>query len=185
MYVSSQTNTVQVSGQAQIALGPIGSATPQGTNWYGSNNQASDPANPWTYDPSGSGDLLTIPALGERFTYDAENRQLSATVGSTATYGYDGNGQRVSKTVNGQTTIYVYDAFGDLAAEYGSTAANMCDTTTCCLTEDHLGSRRMVTDSNGAMTRRYDYLPFGQEIMAGFAGRTVANGFQGKRVSLN
>ena len=24
MYVSSQTNTVQVSGQAQIALGPIG-----------------------------------------------------------------------------------------------------------------------------------------------------------------
>ena len=65
----------------------------------------------------------------------------------------------MSKTENGVTTTHVYDAFGNLAAEYGSTTGSMCDTATRYLTQDRLGSLPTVADANGAVTRRYDYLP--------------------------
>ena len=86
------------------------------------------------------------------FSYDAENRQVTANINGCdmGGYVYDGDGQRVSKTVNGNTTVYVYDAFGNLAAEYGAAEASPCGTATCYITEDHLGSLRMLTDSNGA-----------------------------------
>ena len=35
----------------------------------------------------------------------------------------------------------------------------------------------MVTDSNGNLAARYDYLPFGQELLAGTGGRTAGQGF--------
>ncbi|HYM01279.1 MAG TPA: RHS repeat-associated core domain-containing protein, partial [Blastocatellia bacterium] len=37
---------------------------------------------------------------------------------------------------------------------------------TSYLTTDHLGSTRVVTDQNGAVESRHDYLPFGEEIQA-------------------
>ena len=108
----------------------------------------------------------------------------TATInGLIATYIYDGNGQRVQKTVGSGaaavTTTYVYDASGSLAAEYqvnGSTAGP-CGTPTCYLTVDHLGSTRMITNSSGTVTARYDYLPFGQELLAGTGGRTPGQGY--------
>ena len=63
-----------------------------------------------------------------------------------------------------------YDAFGNLAAEY-STAQNTSPCTTCYLSFDHLGSVRMLTDGSGNVVARHDYLPFGEEIPAGYAGR--------------
>jgi len=42
---------------------------------------------------------------------------------------------------------------------------------------DHLGSTRMLTDSTGAAARRYDYLPFGQELLADSAARTTGLGY--------
>jgi hypothetical protein len=66
------------------------------------------------------------------------------------TFRYDGLGQRVQK-VDGTvtpnvTTVYVYDAFGQLAAETPSgITAPACQT--CYLSWDHLGTTRMVTDS--------------------------------------
>ena len=86
---------------------------------------------------------------------------------------YDGQGQRVSKTVGGQTTTYVYDAFGNLAAEYGGDS-NTCGT--CYVTTDHLGSTRLLTNAGGVFAR-YDYEPFGQEIGASYDGRTTTMGF--------
>lgn len=67
------------------------------------------------------------------FTYDAENRQVSATINSAASsYTFDGLGQRVTKTSGGVTTVYVYDAFGNLADEYSSQAGTSpCGTSTC------------------------------------------------------
>ena len=99
---------------------------------------------------------------------------MTATVGSgTAIYAYDGARQRVTKTVSGQTTTYVYDAFGNLAAEYGGSASG-CGT--CYVTTDHLGSTRLLTNAGGVFAR-YDYQPFGQEIFATIDGRTTAMGF--------
>lgn len=70
-----------------------------------------------------------------------------------------GLGQRAAKTQGTQTTTYVYDAWGNLAAEYGGAPAP-CDTGTCYATEDQSGSLRMPTDASGSTNvRRYDWLP--------------------------
>jgi RHS repeat-associated protein len=77
------------------------------------------------------------------------------------------------KVSGGQTTVYAYDAFGSLAAEYSTqSAASACVTFTCYLTVDHLGSTRMLTDSNGNAAKLYDYLPFGEELLANQDGRS-------------
>ena len=61
-------------------------------------------------------------------------------------YVYDGEGKRVQKSVGGLITTYVYDAFGQLAAEYSMQApANGLE----YLTADPLGSTRLFTDTGG------------------------------------
>ena len=88
--------------------------------------------------------------------------------------------QAVSTFVGGVTTVYVYDAFGNLAAEYSSQAGTSpCGTSTCYVSWDHLGSTCMLTDANGSSTvKRYDYLPFGGELLATLSGpRTTAMGY--------
>ena len=98
------------------------------------------------------------------------NRMTGSSGLATVSYSYDGEGKRVQKAVTGgATTTYVYDAQGQLAAEY-ATASPPLLCTTCYLTADHLGSTRMMTDGTvGSPTydqavRRYDYLPFGEEL---------------------
>jgi len=108
--------------------------------------------------------------------------------GASASYVYDGLGQRVMKFVcpgagpcTGASqgvvqTTYVYDAFGNLAAEYGPSEASPCGTanpTPCYVSVDHLGSTRMLMDSTGTVQRRYDYLPFGTELLSGTDGRST------------
>ena len=109
-------------------------------------------------------------------TYDVENRQTGFTSMSngTAAYTYDGDGRRVTKTTGGVTTTYVYDAKGDLAAEY-STQPPPPPCLTCYVTTDHLGSTRVVTDENAAVTARHDFLPFGEELTT--SNRTSALGY--------
>jgi RHS repeat-associated protein len=122
-----------------------------------------------TYDPAGNQTGIG----GYTFTYDAENSlKTSAIGGNTTTYAYDGEGRRVKKG----NEIYVYDAFGNLAAEYGGTASS---TGTRYLTTDHLGSTRVITKQDGTVDRRIDYLPFGESLPTGVSGRTTAMGYQG------
>ncbi len=113
----------------------------------------------WTYDEAGN--LKAVGGTSRTFSYDGENRITTAAVnGVNGGYTYDGDGQRVQKTVssgNGPvTTTYVYDAWGNLAAEYtnDTSSASVCGTATYYLTMDHLGSTRMVTDSSGNVKAR-------------------------------
>jgi RHS repeat-associated protein len=132
-----------------------------------------------TYDSAGN---QTATMSGVSLGYDAENRQTSFAItgASQELYDYDGEGRRVRHQhqtwVNGawttpsnSTTLYVYDAFGKLAAEYGAQSANS-PCVTCYLTTDMLGSTRLMTDENGIAKARYDYLPFGQEILPPSSG---------------
>jgi len=152
-----------------------------GGTWSQSANNQVLPSEGWFYDLAGN--LLQAGSSALAFTYDAENRQVTANVnGSVSTYAYDGNGLRVSKSVPAgagtNTTVSVYDAFGNEAAQYPSfVPASICDTATCYVTMDHLGSTRMLTDSAGNVQRRYDFLPFGQELGAGIGSRTTAMGY--------
>src|SRR5262249_16188845 len=89
--------------------------TPQAASWFAGTNRI----NGWTNDASGN--IQAVASMSRSFTYDAENRQTTATISSAvSSYTYDGEGQRVQKTTGGVTTTYVYDAWGNLAAEYST-----------------------------------------------------------------
>jgi hypothetical protein len=78
------------------------------------------------------------------------------------------------------TVTSVYDATGNLAAEYetGGNSTSPCGTATCYVAVDQLGSTRLLMDSAGNAVRRYDYYPWGAEIFAGTVGRTTGTGYQ-------
>jgi RHS repeat-associated protein len=165
----------------------MNSFAPLNSNWINSaNNQLQNSSLGIGYDAAGN--LTAIGAYS--LAYDAENRMASA---NQTAYTYDGDGRRVMKTLGSATTTYVYDAAGQLAAEYESTAPPTPPCTTCYLTADHLGSTRIMTDASGAVISLHDYLPFGEEIPAGVGPRgslytdgtetvndTVAQKFSGK-----
>jgi len=115
----------------------------------------------------GNGNLTTFGS--STLTYDTNNMMIG--VAGSATYAYDGLGQRVSKAYGGVTTVYAYDAFGNPAAEYSSAATSLPVCATCYLSWDQLGSTRLVTDQNATPVARHDFLPFGGEITGAYASR--------------
>jgi RHS repeat-associated protein len=118
-------------------------------------------------------------AANESFGYDGENRLISFNSGA-ATYSYDGDGRRVMKVVGAVTTVFVYNILGQLIAEYQTPDQPVVgEGGTSYLTTDHLGSTRVVTNAQGQVNVRYDYLPFGEEIPSGVGGRTAGMGYGG------
>ncbi|OLE52997.1 MAG: hypothetical protein AUG51_15170 [Acidobacteria bacterium 13_1_20CM_3_53_8] len=91
-----------------------------------------------------------------------------------ASYFYDGDGRRVKKVVGSNTTVFVYNAGGQLIAEYGVTNQS---TGTSYLTEDSLGTPRVITNSDGSVKSRHDYLPFGEDIAAAIGNRSSVTGY--------
>jgi YD repeat-containing protein len=144
------------------------SLTPQSQQAF---TAATNRLNASQYDTSGN---QTRDGAGRTFAYDAENRQLTFN-GATATYVYDGDGRRVKKTDVTGTTVFVYNAGGQLIAEYGTAAAQPNGTS--YLTTDHLGSTRLVTDANGTVKARHDYLPFGEEVPTSQGIRGSVSGY--------
>ena len=162
---------------------------PSSNVYNAANNQSSYPGT--QYDAAGVGNQTQMGAM--QITFDAENRivqNYNTTAQNSTCYSYDGLGERVAKFAYGGnsctgtaalTVAYVYDAFGNLAAEsqVGSAPTPAC--LTCYLTWDHLGSVRMVSDAAaGGFTGFHDYAPFGEEVLSN-AGRsadwgTAANG---------
>ena len=128
------------------------------------------------YDGAGN---LTLDWGGRRFKYDGDNRMVSfdtTGVETDGTYSYDGEGRRVKRVVEGVTTTYLYNAGGQLVAEYATSGTPLPGIR--YLTPDHLGSTRVVTQavvsgSDGGVVSRHDYLPFGEEI-GSLGGRTAA-----------
>lgn len=149
------------------------------------------------YDAAGN----LITEAGKTYTYDAENRLVTASVGgATIQYVYDGNSRRVKKIVNnGSTTVatrYIYGGDGLLQAEYNDStgallkeylyrmakliATNVPQQGIQFATADHLGSPRMWTDWNGNVVTggRHDYMPFGEELLSGYGNRTTSQNYE-------
>jgi RHS repeat-associated protein len=129
-----------------------------------------------TYKYNEDGDLtgidpVTGPATG--LTYDQANRLTG--YGTNATYSYDGNGLRMSRTVGGTTTKFAWDQSGGvpLLIAAGSTyyvsgpdgqPIEQVDTTSSTpsyLLADQQGSIRLITSTSGAVTGTYSYGPYG------------------------
>jgi RHS repeat-associated protein len=121
---------------------------------------------------------------GLRFDLEGRLRKSIPGSGAETSYEYDGEGRRVVKQTGLSRTVFVYDAAGQLAAEYGSTVSV---SGTEFVHGDMLGSTRLVTDGLNP-GRRFDYWPFGAELTAGdtayrtvgFAGAGPAQRFTGK-----
>ncbi len=115
------------------------------------------------------------------FEYDGENRLVKFNNGA-ASYGYDGEGRRVKKVSGTKTTWFVYNAAGQLVAEYANPAPTASGGISY-LTSDHLGSTRIVTDSAGAVKTRHDFYPFGEEVPGSVGNRSTLPGYPPDLVS--
>lgn len=141
--------------------------------------------NQWAISGVDAAGNVYLPASGgypADLAYDGENRMVSGKTSASGTMSaeYDGEGHRVKRTVNNVTTVYVYDAMGGLAQEYGggsNTSGRQY------LVPDHLGSTRLKLSNGGTVQSRTDYYPFGQEIEADATYRTAGLGYQSKPVA--
>jgi RHS repeat-associated protein len=126
------------------------------------------------YDSAGNQTKYGVFTLG----YDAESRNTSATsTGSgSGSFVYDGEGRRVKKVWTPSvgpvvTTYFVYNALGQLAAEYSSEAPTSLGTSYPFT--DMLGSVRAITSDSQAVVECYDYLPFGRMLSSLDNGRNI------------
>ncbi len=132
----------------------------------------------YEYDANGN---VTKDAQDQRFGYDSENHQIAFFYANNsgsvpdATYQYDGEGKRVKKISDLETTVFVYNASGQLVAEYSTQISETPQVS--YLTTDHLGSPRVITDQDGNVTNRKDYTAFGEENFT--EERTSGLGYSG------
>lgn len=165
---------------AYNAIGNITSKSDIGSYTY-AGNTGSNFANPhaatavngitYSYDQNGN---LSSTSASQTNTWDYRNRLTNATKsGTSTTYAYDVNEQRVQKTVGGKVTRYPSQYFETAGASTtkhvyangtlvstvdgtGSTTASVFHNH-----QDHLGSTAAVTSNIGYMTRLYNYYPYG------------------------
>jgi RHS repeat-associated protein len=99
----------QNNGSASYTLDPVGNRLSESTNMSGLESgswgyNADDEVSSETYDQNGN----ALATGGKTFTYDSENH-LTSMNGGTVTLVYDGDGNRVAKTVSGAITQYLVD----------------------------------------------------------------------------
>jgi RHS repeat-associated protein len=142
-----------------------------------------------SYDANGN----TRAASGLAYTYDYENRVKSMNNGAVRIV-YDGDGNRVSKTVGGVTAKYLVDdlnpsGYSQVVEEvvdgnvqrvytYGHRLISQSQQQngnwqTSFYGLDGHGNVRMLTDSNGAVTDTYTYDAFG--VLISSSGATPNN----------
>ena len=143
-FIGDGTITPQVSYDTPAQ---ITAAFPQKNQWSGA-----------SYDLAGN--MTGLPG-GRTLAYDSENRLITGTMPTTGTtsYMYDGDGRRVKKIAGVGTTVYVFDVFGTLAAEYSTAPPKELGTR--YYMQDPLGSVRAMVDTAGNPRRLTDYAPFG------------------------
>ncbi|MBK8813642.1 MAG: RHS repeat-associated core domain-containing protein [Acidobacteria bacterium] len=101
------------------------------------------------------------------FVFNGENKQ-SQVLGQNnhpiGRYFYDGEGRRVKKVTDLETTVFVYDASSKLIAEYSNQTPQ--NPNTSYVGTGTLLSVRLVTDKSGNVVSRRDFKPFGEDLAA-------------------
>ncbi len=138
----------------------------------------------YEYDPAGN---LKKGKGGESFNYNGDNRLAQYQGGATQVggvdYFYDGDGRRVKKANPSATTIFVYNALGQLIAEF--TTGTPQNNGTNYLTNDILGTPRVIAKADGSIRFRHDHLPFGEQLYAGTGSRTTGLGYDDSLAQAN
>jgi len=151
-----------------------------GTNRYASTTTGGATT---TISTNANGNITGFsPAYGSAgvttLAYNNANRLSSVSGGSgtLGSYVYDGFGQRFSKTVGTNTTLYQYSQGGTLIAETaggtetdyiylnGRPLAMLTGTTFTWLHDDNLGTPRVATNASQTVVWKASYLPFGETV---------------------
>lgn len=129
-----------------------------------------------TYDANGNLTSQTDAMGTTTYAWDARNRLIGIIGPSvTASFSYDAFGRRLTKTVNGVSTQYLYDG-QDIALEVGDGALAASYLRSRSIDEafvrhgqdakyyhaDAVGSTLALTDQTGASQVQYEYEPFGR-----------------------
>jgi RHS repeat-associated protein len=174
------------NGSVDYALDPVGNRLSQNSTLPGIPTasaftyDANDRLSTETYDPNGS----TLTTGNRTFTYDFENR-LKSMNGTAVTLQYDGDGNRVAKTVGSVTTRYLVDelnptGYAQVVEElvgvsvarsyvYGRQRISQYQPINSTWTPsfygyDGFGSVRTLADSTGTVTDSYDYDAWGNAV---------------------
>ena len=165
----------------------------------GSGNQTTAAYN---VSQTGAGTTLAYDANGNlasdgvrSFTWDAENRLLSITIGThVSEFTYDGEDRRarIVEKDNGSTTSdtrFVWcaleiceerDSSGSTTTKRFFSEGEQQGTATFFYTRDHVGSIRELVDTTGTLRARYDYDAFGRRTKTSGSGDTDL-GYTGHR----
>ena len=133
----------------------------------------------YRYDDNGN----TLQDNAHSYRYDAQNRLVDIDNGNTASYRYNGQGQRVYKALcetkgkricaKSKELTFAYDEDGKLLGEYNGNAyqetvwlhnlpiAAVQNTTTYAIHSDHLGTPRDITNAQKKIIRQWHSDPFG------------------------
>ena len=142
--------------------------------WYDQDGNATRRIAPWGTD-------ITL-------AYDAENRLTQVSNGVTASYVYDGDGNRVKAVVNSTTSIYVgayYEVTGGVVKKYyyagGMRVAENNGGVLHFLLTDHLGSTAVTTSDTGVRVTELRYYPYGDSARYNPGGQITTYRFTGQR----
>jgi RHS repeat-associated protein len=179
--IASDPNAV--NGAVSYVYDPVGNRTQKVSTLAGfpgglSNYNANDELTTDTYDAAGN----TTQSQGLGYVYDFENHLVQA--GAGISFVYDGDGNRVQKTVAGVVTRYqvatlnptgyaqvigeeLPNGYPVVTYVYGLEQISRTDqlaSVTSYYVHDGHGSVRALTDVNGNVTDTYDYDAFGNLI---------------------
>lgn len=155
------------NGTASLLPNAVASAT-----YDAANEQTAFAGAALSYDQNGN---LTNDGVNT-YQWDARNRLMGMSGGSTAAFTYDALGRRVSKTINSISTQFLYDG-NDITAEIGSGAVTTAYLRSLNIDElfaflrqdgayfsiyDGLGSTLALTNQSGTPAVQYSYEPFGK-----------------------
>jgi len=163
---------------------PTGNRTSQTVNGAATNYTVDPSSNritkvgstAYTYDDNGS--RITFGSA-RSYTYDAAGRLSGYTSGAhTASYQYNGLGERVAKIVDGVITYFVFDEAGHLIGEYDSSGtavretvylgdlpmAVLRGTAKYYVHADWRNTPRQLDNSQGQAVWAWDPNPFGENL---------------------
>jgi len=151
------------------------------TSYNADNEQSKFNGTSFSYDSNGN---LTGDGTNT-YTWDARNHltQITQRRTSVGSFVYDAFGRRMSKTISGATTQFLYDGLNPVQELNGSNGvvANLLtglridefftrtDTATSTFLGDALGSTVGLVGSGGLIATTYTYQPFGATTVGGSA----------------
>lgn len=175
--VSNNSNTLTYDNAGNLTTLDDGTAlTYDNASQLQTATPATGPVVSYGYNPQGDRTSIT-PAGGTATTlgYDQDDRLTSYTSPTvSASYTYNGDGLRMSKTVAGTTTQFAYDTSGALPLIltddtyknlYGPDGLPFAQVNnsgiTTWLLHDLQGSTRVLENNNAVINATYTYTPYG------------------------